>query len=406
LLTIGLMSGTSIDGIDGALIKTDGLHEIFEIEKASLRYETPFHHALKATEYSVRKHKGDLEKATVDIAAYTQDILKLSPSDAEKLKQSIQDYFGKLPTSKDVIEHSTDLHGDVVEALLQKSDKNPREISVIGYHGQNLYHAPHDKITVQVGNPERLFNRFQIPVVFDFRKNDVLSGGQGAPFAPLYHQALCIRDNLTPAAIVNCGGISNVTFVQGPNEGDLMGFDTGPGNGLVDLYIKRQTQGEFTYDHDGQFGLQGHVIPELRAALFENLESFLKKSPPKSLDIADFSLPEMTARLPLYDVVRTLEEFTAETILKSLDYAPAPKNWILAGGGWNNPVILTAFEEKLLSLKRDARILKADQVGWNSDALEAQIFAYLAVRSLKELPLSLPTTTGVPKPVCGGRLVR
>lgn len=395
-----------MDGIDGALIKTDGIHEVVDIEKASLRYEKPFHHALKATEYSVRKHQGDFEKATVDIAAYVQDILKLSSAQSEQLIDSIQNYFGKLPTLRDVITHSTDLHGDVVETLLQKSNRDPTQISVIGYHGQNLYHAPHHKITVQVGDAARLFERFKIPVVFDFRKNDILSGGQGAPFAPLYHQALCIRDNLTPAAIVNCGGISNVTFVQGRKAVDLMGFDTGPGNGLIDLYIKRQTHGEFTYDQDGQFGLQGHVIPELKDALFENLENFLKKSPPKSLDIADFSLPEMTAELPLYDVVRTLEEFTAETILKSLDFAQAPQNWILAGGGWNNPVILRAFQEKLLRLKPNTRIFKADDVGWNADALEAQIFAYLAVRSLKGLPLSLPTTTGVLEPMCGGRVIR
>ncbi len=147
------------------------------------------------------------------------------------------------------------------------------------------------------------------------------------------------------------------------------------------------------------------MIPQLREALFDNLRNFLKKSPPKSLDIADFSVPEMVIELPFYDVVRTLEEFTAETVLKSLDFATAPQNWILAGGGWNNPVILKAFQEKLLKIKPDAKIFKADEVGWNADALEAQIFAYLAARSLKGVPLSLPTTTGVPKPMCGGVLI-
>lgn len=400
------MSGTSMDGIDGALIKTDGIHEIVEIEKASLRYPTPFHHVLKALEYSVRKHRDDFKSTTVDVAAYAQNVLNLSPLESEKLIQSVYDCFGKFPTPTDVIQHSTDLHGNVVEQLLKKAQIMPDQITVIGYHGQNLYHAPPDKITIQVGDAERLFNRFKIPVIHQFRINDVLAGGQGAPFAPLYHQALCIRDNLSPAAIVNCGGISNVTFVKGPDEADLIGFDTGPGNGLIDLYIKRKTQGRFTFDKDGQFGLQGQVIPGLREALFENLHGFLKKSPPKSLDIADFSLPDMTDELPFYDVVRTLEGFTAETILKSLDYTSTPQNWILAGGGWNNVVIFRVFQEKLLKIKPDAKIFKANEVGWNSEALEAQIFAYLAARSLKGLPLSLPSTTGVPKPTHGGVLVR
>ena len=410
MYTIGLMSGTSMDGIDGALLKTDGLSKIAEKGSSSLRYEIPFHHALKTAEYSVRKHHGDLQNARLtysqDLVTYARDMLQLSPLESQKLMDSIAGYFqGHLPSFDEVVAHSTDLHGDVVEALLRKSGIPATEVAVIGYHGQNLYHAPHAGITIQVGDAQRLAKRFQIPVISDFRKNDVLSGGQGAPFAPLYHQALCVRDNLDPAAVVNCGGVANVTFIQGSQPEDLSGFDTGPGNGLVDLYIKRYTQGQETYDRDGQFGLQGQRHEGLMEVLFASLQGFLQKSPPKSLDIADFSLPTMADTLPFHDVVRTLEEFTSETILRSLDFAPPPLHWILAGGGWKNPVIFKTFFDKLRQIRPDVHVFTANQIGWQGDVLEAQIFAYLAVRAFKGLPLSFPQTTGVKTPMCGGVLV-
>ncbi|WP_422388036.1 anhydro-N-acetylmuramic acid kinase [Candidatus Bealeia paramacronuclearis] len=270
-----------MDGIDAALIKTDGIHFIKDITNASLSYDKAFHHALKIAEYSARKYKGNLIKAeetyAFEIHNYVLDSLKLSPNDGDTIIKLICDYFGgAFPTFSQVIEHSTDLHAQLIENLLKTAEMNAHSIDVIGYHGQTLYHSPSEKITIQIGDGARLAERTGIPVVYQFRKNDVENGGQGAPFAPLYHQALAIRDHLAPVAIVNCGGISNVTFVLGGSEDDLLGFDTGPGNGLIDLYIKRKTQGRETFDEDGHYGLQGSFHPELKQVLFESLKDFLQ----------------------------------------------------------------------------------------------------------------------------------
>jgi len=384
----GLMSGTSMDGIDGALIITDGEGFIKEIGSYSLEYNREFKSLLKDCEQSVKENAGNLSKAE---------------STFNKKNKSIK--------FKAVIDKSTALHFQVIQDLLKETGYRGKSIDLIGYHGQTLFHRPANGITIQVGNGQSLANQTGITVVYDFRSNDVKHGGQGAPFAPLYHRALAIQCSLAPTVVANCGGISNITIIDS-EEKDLYAFDCGPGNILIDRYVQLKT-GE-TMDQDGIYGSSGKVNEVVLKALqqkslrLEDGSNYLDKTPPKSLDVNDQKLiPELDA-LSLQDGCATLEAFTAECIVNSLDglALPIPKLWVLAGGGWNNKVITRELETRLRrKLGQDIRIQQADKVGLNSKALEAQIFAYLAVRALRELPLSLPGTTGVPKPLTGGRII-
>lgn len=400
MLAIGLMSGTSMDGIDAAILETDGDFFIKTIDGISLQYDTEFKILLKAAEYAVRKKSGDLIAAKQYFPEAIQTYLET------ELKTSAYQAITKI-SFDNVVEHSTQLHATAVKQLLDKTGYSSKQVDVIGYHGQTLFHQPKNKITIQVGNGQQLADQTNITVVNDFRIADVLAGGQGAPLAPLYHQALAVRDNKIPIAVLNCGGIANITVVSGIQTTEMIGFDTGPGNGLIDRYIKQVTQGKETMDADGKYGLQGKVNQAVFEKLYEQLKNFIQAKPPKSLDIGDFELiPELNL-LSLEDACATLEAFTADTIVKSLEHLPnsIPSLWVLAGGGWNNPVIYNELKIRLFQqLGSSVQIKLADEIGWSSQYMEAQIFAYLAVRCLQNKPISFPNTTQVLKPLTGGKI--
>lgn len=416
MLSIGLMSGTSMDGIDAALIETDGTDTgIQELGHISLSYSPELKLLLKAAEYAVRQKEGDLQAAEKSFETALPAYLKhevgipdkqLSQKMAELVAFRGQDFLHL----KTLIQHSTQLHAEVVRNLLKQTGLDRKKIDVIGYHGQTLYHQPSMKRSVIVGEGQALADELGITVVYDFRAQDVAAGGQGAPFAPLYHRALALRDGHIPAAIVNCGGIANITLIQNKEENDLIAFDTGPGNGLIDRLVKQRTKGLEQMDQDGRYGRQGKICDSTLQALFDksvlkNGKNYLLQAPPKALDIGDLKLIAELDLLSLEDACATLEAFTAETIVRSFDLVKAelPSQWVLAGGGWNNPVIRELLKERLekRALKK-IKIMLADELGWNSQAMEAQLFAYLAVRSLQKKPLSLPGTTGVPYPMLGG----
>ncbi len=314
-----------------------------------------------------------------------------------------------------IIDYSTDLHCLAIQQLLAKTSYPSEHIDVIGYHGQTLFHKPSAHITLQVGEGQTLANALGIAVVNDFRQNDIKHGGQGAPFAPLYHQALAIRDQLTPCAVINCGGVANITIVQGQQAKDLLSFDIGPGNGLIDRFVKQRTQGKQVMDKDGLFGLQGQVnlavLEQLRreALLTEAGINFLTLPPPKSLDIGDFKLLAIFDSLSIEDGCKTLAAFTVDCIIHALQLIHLMKpEWplfprlILAGGGEYNPVIQQELTDRLS--QQAITLLTTEAIGWHNKALEAQIFAYLAVRSLQQQPISFPETTGVLYPLSGGTL--
>jgi anhydro-N-acetylmuramic acid kinase len=416
MLSIGLMSGTSMDGIDAALIETDGKSQIAEIADTSIAYDIEFTKLLKSAEYAVRKAEGNLARAREDFAASTAEYLKkeLAINDLKLELQKLSLYFHgdeHQPVNFDqIIERSTELHADIVAHLLKKSGHKAADIKVIGYHGQTLLHRPSAKITLQAGDGKLLAKKTGITVVNDFRSKDVAAGGQGAPFAPLFHQALIVRDNKIPAAVVNCGGIANITVVTGADPTEMLGFDTGPGNGLLDRFVKQRTSGDKTMDFNGEYGSRGVVHDDVLKLLYEkslilNGKNYFAALPPKSLDIGDMQLIPEFDSLSLEDGCATLAAFTADTIVSSIDFFKnnIPNYWILAGGGWKNPLILRELETRLrLKIKGNFRVEIAEAAGWNSAALEAQIFAYLAVRSLAGLPISFPCTTRVKTPLTGG----
>lgn len=423
MLSIGLMSGTSMDGIDAALLETDGREQITLHAHHKLSYSPSIRCFLKAAERAVKWADGNLVHASQHYQHSLNDYLVQELFyPAEMVPETIQTWMKTLPAhlQKDamalntIIALSTELHAQVVQELLQQQNLCPTDIDVIGYHGQTVFHRPEKKQSIQLGDGALLAALTGIAVVNDFRQRDIQAGGLGAPFAPIYHQALAIRDQCMPLAVVNCGGIANISVILGSTLDTLYGFDTGPGNGLVDAFVRQRTQGRYFMDLDGQFGQQGVVHPAVLRDLYELAISgagrnYLKQKPPKALDIRDMQLISGLDALSLEDGCATLETFTAQTIVDSLSLLPLPKqqwprHWVLAGGGWYNPVIKQALIKKLKTELTTVNIQTCDEMGWNNDALEAQIFAYFAVRHLKNLPLSAPKTTGVPEPLSGGVL--
>ena len=268
------------------------------------------------------------------------------------------------------------------------------EIAVAGFPGHTVRHEPEAGRTDQIGDGAALARRLGIDVVNDFRSNDVAAGGQGAPMVPLFHAALARRSGLAaPLAVLNLGGVANVTWIGGPADEDLLAFDTGPGCALIDDWALAKTGAAF--DRDGRLAGSGRVDRAALDALMAH--PYFDATPPKSLDRNAFD-PAPVRGLAVDDGVATLVAFTAEAARRALDYMPAaPRRWLAAGGGRHNPALMDALAERL-----GAPCDAVERVGWQGDALEAQAFGYLAVRSLRGLALSLPRTTGVPHPVSGG----
>ncbi len=347
LWAIGLMSGTSLDGVDAALILTDGetVHE--RGEWISHPYPDAFqeglHHAVQQS--------GDI--------AYVRNEL-------------------------------TYYHVKAVEALLEKSSKKAEEIALVGFHGQTIDHRPDQGITWQIGNPAMLAQKTGIEVVFDFRSSDIIAGGQGAPLVPIYHAAL-VSDMDKPVAVMNVGGVANVTWV-GEGEHDIIAFDTGPGNALVNDLVLQKTSA--MYDKDGELASKGTVQEDiLEGYLYDN---YFDKTPPKSLDRNEYSLMQVL-HLPVEDAAATLTAFTARTIAMAAKHFPVPpKQWIISGGGRHNPALMKMLCELL------DHVVTTEDVGWEGDVVEAQAFAYLAVRAKRRLPLTLTQTTGAAQAISGG----
>lgn len=366
LTCIGLMSGTSMDGIDATLMKTDGKEYIKTGTTLSISYEPNFKIKLREAESLVRTAKKNI-------------------------------------ASQEIIQESTKLHAKIVNLLLEKSNLKPEDIDLIGYHGQALYHNPSAGITIQIGDGQLLSNLCKIKVINDFRSEDIRNGGQGAPLAPLYHQAIITKMNCFPVAMVNCGGIANISLITGKENNQVIGFDTGPGNVLIDRYLRQKTDNREFYDKDGKYGLNGIVNKIALNKLIAKLEPYLSKNFPKSLDPGDLELVKEIDNLNINDACATLENFTAYCIANSIKPDMLPEKWILAGGGWKNPVI-TKFLEEYLSKKTKSIIKHASEVGLDGEYMEAEIFAYLAARSFLKLPISIPAVTGAKTPSLGGRL--
>ena len=286
----------------------------------------------------------------------------------------------------------TEAHLAAVRRWSRETGMAPSTLDVVGFHGQTITHRPEKHFTWQVGDGAALAKALGVRVVNDLRGADVLAGGQGAPLVPIYHAAL-VRDLPRPLAVMNIGGVANVTWIGADDT--LLAFDTGPGNGPIDDWCAKRAGVRF--DKDGALAGSGKV-DRPRLERFSEHRYFARK-PPKSLDRGDFS-DSWADGLSAVDGAATLTYGTARAIALAARHFPAPvTQWVIAGGGARNPTLL-----KAIAAETRGKIVTADSLGWNGDALEAQAFGFLAVRSLRGLPLTFPGTTGAPRPLTGGRL--
>ena len=352
ILSLGLMSGTSCDGIDAALLTTDG--------------------------------RSNVVFGPVLTDPYPDDF-----------RRRLRGVLGGRGAVEDVSAELTRRHAEGVGRLLRVARIAPSAVRVIGFHGQTILHQPEKGRTWQIGDGALLARLTGIDTVSDFRSADVAAGGQGAPFVPLYHQALA-GPLPRPLAVLNIGGVANVSFI-GATEESLLAFDTGPGNALIDDWALSHTGRPV--DDGGRLAASGRVDRKALAALLAH--PYFGLPAPKSLDRDAFD-PAAISGLTPTDGAATLVAFTAASVARARDILPAvPRRWLVTGGGRHNPALMAALRTAL-----GVPVEPVESVGWNGDALEAQAFAYLAVRSLSGLPLSLPMTTGVPRPMTGGRLDR
>jgi anhydro-N-acetylmuramic acid kinase len=366
VLAIGMMSGTSQDGVDVALIDTDG-EAISQFGATACRPYTKAERTL-------------LRSATAAAVNLTERTARP----------------GVIAKAEALVNAA---HAEAVQAFLAANDIGAADVAVVGFHGQTLLHRPERGLTVQIGDGHLLAADLGIPVVYDFRAADMVAGGQGAPLAPIFHRALVRRSGRqSPVAVLNVGGVANVTFIDGE---DLIACDTGPGNALLDDFLRVRTG--HALDTDGRRAAAGAVDEDAIARLLAH--PFFPKPPPKSLDRNDFRgwVGAALDDTSVEDGAATLTALTAASVARIVPLLPrAPKTWIVAGGGARNPTLMRMLTERLAP----ARIETGHEVGWSVDSLEAQAFAYLAVRSLRGLPITLPTTTGAPRPLSGGVLAR
>jgi len=365
LRTIGLMSGTSLDGVDAAWVETDGV----AIRRFGPTLTLPYAPELRR----------DLRR-----------LLDLAPG------LGAEDRF-----LADCVRRLTDRHAEAVARLRAEETAPP---DLIGFHGQTILHQPRRPgvnlpwRTWQVGDAAGLARAAGVPVAHDFRGDDVAAGGQGAPLVPVFHAALA-ASLPKPLAVLNLGGVGNVTWLGA--DGALLAFDTGPANGPLDDWARQRAQRD--YDKDGLLALAGEADAAVLGRLMAH--PYLEAPPPKSLDRLDFdrALREAGAgHLTPQDGAATLVAFAAVCVAAAARHFPArPLQWLVGGGGRRNPAMMRALAGAL-----DAPVRPVEVVGWHGDALEAQAFGVLAARVAHGLPLTFPGTTGVAAPLTGGRIVR
>lgn len=350
---IGLMSGTSLDGVDIAEISSDGV-DIFALGRAQT---IPYDDNLREKIRSVLGKKPDV---------YAEEI-------------------------RAVEIELTNFHADIVNDFLG-DDK----VDVIGFHGHTIHHEPQSRYTHQIGDGKLLAELTKTLVVNRFRSADVCAGGQGAPLVPIYHNALCSKME-KPIVVVNIGGVANLTYLG--SNGEMIALDTGPGNAPINDWVLQKAGMQM--DYNGKLAISGNVNDKVLNVLMKN--KYFGVYPPKSIDRNYFKDKlENLAGLSLEDGAATATAFCAESIAYStIFYLPEmPKKMIVFGGGAQNPTLLRFIKSRL----KDVEVQSGVELGFDIDAIEAQAFAYLAVRRLANLPISYPTTTGVCAPMIGGEI--
>jgi anhydro-N-acetylmuramic acid kinase len=358
---IGLMSGTSMDGIDAAYVETDGEDKIILGPTGAYPY-------------------AEADRAVLRCAL--ADAAGLTDRDARP---------GILAEAEAMI---TARHAEAVETFLHEHSIPRETIDLVGFHGQTVLHRPDLHLTVQIGDGAALATRLGIEIAYNFRAADAAAGGQGAPLVPIFHHALAASAGFSePVAAINIGGVANVSFLV-PRR-DPLACDAGPGNALIDDLMWARLG--LALDHDGAAAARGKIHEDILQAFLSH--EFFAKPPPKSLDRNEFS-SDPVASLSIEDAAATLTAFTAEGIARALALMPqTPSLAIVCGGGARNKTLMQELAWRL-----PYKVVSAEKFGWSIDAMEAQAFAYLAVRTRKNLPITFPTTTGIAKPLPGGVL--
>ena len=364
--SLGLMSGTSGDGVDASIIKTNGLDEYNVLTDKYFEYDTDIYR---------------------DIHSLKEKIHKIS---------HLTDFENEL---NDLERKITIFHAKIIKDL--KIDDE----TIVGFHGQTIYHNFQEKISKQIGNGKLLGQLTKKKIVYDFRSNDILNGGQGAPLAPVFHYLIAIQNSIElPVCFLNIGGISNITIVQKNNLNELFSKDLGPGNCLIDAWVRSNSNKKF--DENGNLALSGtknEIIFEQAQELYTNRESKKKLS----FDTNDFDI-SFARGISLEDGVATLTDFTASIIGQELSSAIINskneiKEVLICGGGRKNKVLLKKIKANLHS---NLTLKLVDDYEVNGDFVESQAFAYLAVRSIMNAPISFPSTTGCKYPSSGGKYVK
>ena len=356
---LGLMSGTSLDGIDVALIETDGADEVRRGPARTYGYDDGQRRRLRQA-LEIAKALQQRDERPGELAAIEREL--------------------------------TDWHADAVCEFCAGATVTAASIDIIGFHGQTVIHRPERRLTVQLGDGARLAQRTGIAVIADLRAADVAAGGQGAPLAPVYHRALAASLNPRPAVFLNLGGVANVTFIG--RDGEMLAFDTGPGNALLNDWCERHL-GE-AFDRGGELARAGRADQRILAQLLQH--DYFNAAPPKSLDRNSFDIANLSGLSPA-DGAATLTAFTAAAIAQSAArwFSAPPQTWIACGGGRHNPTLMAAIRTAL-----SVPVLSAEEAGFDGDSMEAEAWGYLAVRSLKGLAITCPGTTRAPAPLTGG----
>ena len=372
---LGLMSGTSMDGVDASIIQSDG----------------------------EKKYKVILDK----YFEYPQGIYKYLTKLRDKIKSS-KDLKKFSKEIKNVEKEITLFHAKAVNEILKKTKV---KVNFIGFHGQTIYHNAKEKISKQLGDGKFLSKLTKKTVIYNFRKNDLKNGGEGTPLSPIFHFIFVKQKKIPlPVVICNIGGITNCTFID---KKGFFSLDIGPGNCLIDQWIRHNSKKK--YDKNGKIAKSGKIKREILNKALKNFNksdlsaSNLEKERKKSYDVSDFNI-SFVKGLSLKDGAATLTEYTSEILYK---YFIDPgeectcNNTLITGGGRKNKLLIKSIENKIKSLGALSSTFKfIDDYGVDGDFVESQAFGYLAIRSYLKLPISFPETTGVSKPCTGGVIAR
>lgn len=355
---LGLISGTSMDGIDCSLIETNGIN-------------------FKRTNKNI-------------VIPYSKKTTQLLDTTINNPMQ----YINNLQSKDKLTAYITNDHINAVNMFRKKYNDN---IEIVGFHGQTILHQPKSRTSIQIGDGKKLAKKIGLDVISNFRENDIINGGQGAPLAPIFHQAIMKQEKLNmPACFINIGGVSNLTWWDG---NDMLAFDTGPGNGLIDIYLQNKLN--LKYDHGGNIAFKGKLNSILTNEFLKN--EYFQTAPPKSLDRLHFNSilkNNIFKTLNIEDTVTTLASLTVASIVLGFNHFKLePKTTVIMGGGQHNKYLVSNLKQKLSGV-----VVTANEVNLPGDFVEAELMAYLAVRRLYNLPITFPSTTGVKNSVTGGKI--